>query len=88
MAQDMNGGTAANKASHATSADKNHAPAGRTQAGNAQKPCLASGAAAKKSPRETQGAKHLYRTHPFVHRTSHRGAPRASACQQVSRLVP
>lgn len=50
MAQDMNDGTAANKASHAISADKNHAPAGRTQAGNAQKPCPASGAAAKKSP--------------------------------------
>ena len=50
MAQDMNDGTTASKASHAISADKNHAPAGRTQAGNAQKPCPASGAATKKSP--------------------------------------
>lgn len=49
MAQDMNDGTAASKTSRATSADKNHAPAGRTQAGNAQKPCPASSAAAKKS---------------------------------------
>ena len=50
MAQDMNSGTAASKTSRATSSDKSHAPAGRTQAGNAQKPCPASGAAAKKSP--------------------------------------
>lgn len=49
MAQDMNDGTAASKTSRATSSDKNHAPAGRVQAGNAQKPCPASGAAAKKS---------------------------------------
>ena len=49
MAQDMNDGTTASKTSRATSSDKNHAPAGRTQAGNAQKPCPASGAAAKKS---------------------------------------
>ena len=50
MAQDMNDGTAASKTSRATSSDKSHAPAGRTQAGNAQKLCPASGAAAKKSP--------------------------------------
>ena len=50
MAQDMNGGTTANKTGRATSADKNHAPAGRTQAGNTQKPGPASDAAAKKSP--------------------------------------
>ena len=50
MAQDMNGGTTASKTSRAISADKNHAPASRTQAGNAQKPCPASGAATKKSP--------------------------------------
>ena len=50
MAQDMNDGTTASKTSHAISADKSHAPAGRTQAGNAQKPGPASGAAAKKSP--------------------------------------
>ena len=50
MAQDMNDGTTANKASHAIPADMNHAPAGRAQAGNAQKPCPASGATAKKSP--------------------------------------
>ena len=49
MAQDMNDGTTASKTSRATSADRNHAPAGRMQAGNAQKPCPASGAAAKKS---------------------------------------
>ena len=54
MAQDMNDGTAASKTSHATSAGKNHAPAGRTQAGNAQKPCPASGAAAKKSPAKSK----------------------------------
>ena len=50
MAQDMNDGTTASKTSRATSSDKSHAPAGRTQAGNAQKLCPASGAAAKKSP--------------------------------------
>ena len=50
MAQDMNDGTTASKTSHAISADKSHAPAGRTQAGNAQKPGPASGAAAKKIP--------------------------------------
>ena len=50
MAQDMNDGTTASKTSRATSAGKNHAPAGRTQAGNAQKPGPASGAVAKKSP--------------------------------------
>lgn len=50
MAQDMNDGITANKTSHATSADKNHAPADRTQAGNAQKPCPASSAAVKKGP--------------------------------------
>ena len=50
MAQDMNDGTTASKTSRTTSSDKNHAPAGRTQAGNAQKPCPANGAAAKKSP--------------------------------------
>ena len=50
MAQDMNDGTTASKTSRATSSDKNHAPVGRVQAGNAQKPCLANGAAAKKSP--------------------------------------
>ena len=50
MAQDMNDGTTASKTSRATSADTNHAPAGHTKAGNAQKPCPASGAAAKQSP--------------------------------------
>ena len=50
MAQDMNDGTTANKTSRVTSSDKNHAPAGRTQAGNAQMPCPASGTAVKKSP--------------------------------------
>ena len=50
MAQDMNDGTTANKTSHAISADKNHAPADRTQAGNPQKPCPASGTAVKKGP--------------------------------------
>lgn len=49
MAQDMNSGTTASKTSRATSSDKNHAPAGRTQAGNAQKPCPASGTTVKKS---------------------------------------
>ena len=50
MAQDMNDGTAASKTSRVASSDKNHAPADRTQAGNPQKPCSASGTAAKKSP--------------------------------------
>lgn len=49
MAQDMNDGTAASKTSRATSADRNHAPADRTQAGNPQKPCPANDAVAKKS---------------------------------------
>lgn len=50
MAQDMNDGTATSKTSRATSSDKNHAAAGRVQAGNAQKPCPVGDAAAKKSP--------------------------------------
>lgn len=54
MAQDMNSGTAASKTSRATSSDKSHAPAGRTQAGNTQKPCPANGAATKKSPAKSK----------------------------------
>lgn len=50
MAQDMNGSTTASKTNHATSPDKNHAPAGRAQASNPQGPHPASRAAAKKSP--------------------------------------
>ena len=50
MAQDMNDSTTASKTNHATSSDKNRAPAGRTQVSNPQGPRSASGAAAKKGP--------------------------------------
>ena len=88
MAQDMNDGTTASKTSHATSADRNHAPADRTQAGNPPEALPGQRHSSQEKPHETQGTQHLHRNRRVAHRAPHRGAPRAFACQQVGRLVP